>query len=112
MYKRLLAQEPFLRLLARSSSKRRKVLLHQATKEELTALFEICLNIIKGNIPLNTKQEKTLKHHRKLIRQLADKKNSFQSKKNIVFQKGGAIGAVVGTVANLVLPLLASLLKR
>ena len=112
MYKRLLSQEPFLHLLAKSSSKRRKNLLHQATKEELTALFEICLNIIKGNIPLTAKQLKTLKHHRQIIRQLANKKKSFKSKKKIVSQKGGAIGAVAGTVAKLVLPLLASLLQK
>ena len=59
MYKRLLAQEPFLRLLSRSSPKRRKSLLEQATKDELTSLFEICLNIIKGNITL------TPAHHKK-----------------------------------------------
>ena len=53
MDKRLLAQEPFLRLFTRSSPKRRKRLLQQATKEELTVLFEICLNTFKGNIPLN-----------------------------------------------------------
>ena len=44
--------EPFLHLLARSSAKRRKFLLKQATKEELASLFEICLNILRGNLPL------------------------------------------------------------
>ena len=112
MYKRLLTQEPFLRLLAGSSAKRRKTLLHQATKEELTTLFEICLNIIKGTLPLTTTQLKKLKYHRKLIRQLADRKKSFQSKKKLVSQKGGAIGAVLGKIVSLVLPLLASVLKK
>ena len=55
MYKRLLAQEPFLRLLSRSSSKRKKALLQQATKN-MISLFEICLNNIKGNIPLKSGQ--------------------------------------------------------
>ena len=61
MDKRLLAQEPFLRLHTRSSAKRRKQLLHQATKDELTVLFEICPNILKGNIPLNNTVFKKVK---------------------------------------------------
>jgi hypothetical protein len=111
MYKRLLGQEPFLRLLSRSSAKSRKVLLQQASKKELTTLFEICLNIIKGNIPLTNTQLKKLKKHQKLIRALSDKKISLRQKKLIVNQKGGAIRAVVGTIASLVLPLLAKLIK-
>ena len=111
MYKRLLANEPFLRLLTRSSAKRRKVLLRQASKKELTALFEICLNIIKGNIPLNSAQFKKLKKHQRVIRTLSDKKVPLR-KKIIVNQKGGAAGAVIGTIARLVLPLLAKLVKK
>ena len=112
MYKRLLANEPFLRLLTRSSAKRRKVLLRQASKKELTALFEICLNIIKGNIPLNSTQFKKLKKHQRVIRTLSDKKVPLRKKKIIVNQKGGAAGAVIGTIASLVLPLLAKLVKK
>ena len=80
MYKRLLANEPFLRLLTRSSAKRRKVLLRQASKKELIALFEICLNIIKGNIPLNSTQFKKLEKHQRVIRTLSDKKGGIEKK--------------------------------
>ena len=111
MYKRLLANEPFLRLLTRSSAKRRKVLLRQASKKELTALFEICLNIIKANIRLNSTQFKKLKKHQRVIRTLSDKKVPLR-KKITVNQKGGAAGAVIGTIASLVLPLLAKLVKK
>ena len=111
MDKRLLAQEPFLRLLTRSSPKRRKRLLQQATKDELTVLFEICLNILKGNIPLNDTAFKKLKRHKGILRTLGSKKVALTHKKKIVNQKGGAIGTVVGTIASLVLPLLARLIK-
>jgi len=110
MYKRLLAQEPFLRLISRSSPKKRKQLLQQASKKELTTLFEICLNIIKGNIPLNSTQFKNLKRHKKLIRTLSNKKVSFKEKKKNLTQKGKGIG--VAAIASLVLPLLAKLIKK
>lgn len=108
---RLIDQEPFLRLLARSSPKRRKFLLKQATKEELTALFEICMNIRKNKINLSHNQLKKLKKHKALIRKLADKKVSLKRKKTLINQKGGAIGTVIGAVSSLVLPLLAKLIK-
>ena len=102
MDKRLLAQEPFLRLLSRSSPKRRKRLLQQATKDELTVLFEICLNILKGNIPLNNTVFKKLKRHKGILRTLGSKKVALTHKKKIANQNGGAIGTVVGTIASLV----------
>ena len=64
----------FLHLLARSSAKRRKFLLKQATKEELASLFEICLNILRGNLPLSPHMHKKLKRERNTLRKLADKK--------------------------------------
>ena len=92
--------------------KKRKVLLRQASKKELTALFKICLNIIKGNIPLISTQFKKLNKYQRIIRTLSDKKVPLRKKKVIVNQKGGAAGAVIRTIASLVLPLLAKLVKR
>lgn len=108
MSKRIKDNQPFLHLLARSGSKRRKQLLQQATKDELTSLFEICLNIIKGNIPLKPKDLKRFKRHKGLLRTLSDRKVSLQRKKKLVNQKGGFIGSL----AAFAIPLLAGLLKK
>ena len=108
MSKRLRTNQPFLHLLARSSAKRRKSLLKQATKDELATLFEICLNILRGNIPLNSYMHKKLKKEQKTLRTLADKKISLKRKKKVVNQKGGFLGAVAG----LALPLLAQILLK
>lgn len=105
---RLRNSQPFLQLLARSSAKRRKALLKQITKEELAALFEICFNILRGNIPLNSYMRKKLIRERHTLRTLADKKISLNRKKKLINQKGGFLG----TVASLALPLLASLLLK
>ena len=103
----LKASEPFLNLPARSSAKRRKALLSQVTRNELKSLCEICLNILKGNIPLDDKTFHKLKRYKSKLRTLADKKTPLAEKKKIVNQHGG----FVGTVAAIALPLLASLLK-
>jgi outer membrane lipopolysaccharide assembly protein LptE/RlpB len=103
---RLQKNQPFLHLLARSSAKRRKSLLQQATKDELTALFEICLNILRGHLPLTPQLHKKLKKEQKTLRTFADKKISLKHKKKLVNQKGGFLGALAG----IALPLLAQLL--
>lgn len=110
---RLYKQEPFLRLLQRSNASVRKQLLANATKEELTTLFEICLNILKGNIPSSLKRKclnnKTLKNNKSILRTLGNKKIPFTQKKAIV-QQGKGIGTIA-TVASLILPLLGKLIK-
>lgn len=108
MSKRLQVNQPFLHLLARSSAKRRKSLLKQATKEELTSLFEICLNILRGHLPLSPHMHKKLERERQTLRTLADKKISLQRKKKVINQKGGFLG----TLAGIALPLLAQLLTK
>ena len=108
MSKRLQDNQPFLQLLARSSAKRRKALVKQATKEELAALFEICFNILRGNLPLSTHMHKKLERERQTLRTLADKKISLKRKKKVINQKGGFLG----TVASIALPLLASLILK
>lgn len=108
MSKRLQTHQPFLQLLSRSSAKRRKTLLQQATKEELMTLFEICFNILYGNLPLTPHMFKKLKRQRHTLEYLADKKVPHKVKKKVVQQKGGFIG----TIASIALPLLASLLLK
>ena len=108
MSKSLRMNEPFLHLLARSSAKRPKLLLKRATKEELASLFEICLNILRGNLPLSRLMHKKLKRERITLRKLADKKISLKQKKKVNNQKGGFLG----TIASIALPLLAQILSK
>ena len=87
MSKRLRMNQPFLHLLARSSAKRRKFFLNQATKEELTSLFEICLNILRGHVPLSVHMHKKLERERHTLRTLADKKISLRRKRRLSIKK-------------------------
>ena len=109
MSKRLREAHPFLHLLSRSSPKRRKLLLKQATKDELTSVFEICLNILKGNLNIGKgKTYKTLYRQCQLLRKLGDKKVPYKTKRKLVVQKE----RFIGTLASIALPLLTGLLGR
>ena len=108
MSTRIKANHAFLQLLARSTAERRRMLLKHATKDELMSLFEICLNILRGNLSIKGKDYEKLKRQRHLIRTLADKQVAIKEKKKIVNQKGGFIG----TLAAIAVPALAQLLLK
>lgn len=108
MSTRIRANQAFLHLLARSTGERRRSLLKHATKEELMALFEICLNLLRGNLNIKGKDYEKLKRQRHLIRKLADKRVKINEKKKIVNQKGG----FVSTLAAIAVPALAQLLLK
>ena len=73
--------ETFMRALANSSHKGRRLLLQDARKEELDALYEVCLNTVRGNIPMNPEQFKQMKRHKNTIKALASR--NYPKHKNI-----------------------------
>ena len=95
MSKALKNSEHYIQLLAKSGLKRRKALLNQATHEELKGLCEICLNILKGNIPLSENNFRKLKRNSNTIKVLDNSKIPLRVKKRVVSQKGGFLGTVV-----------------
>ena len=98
--------DAFIKVLARSNTRQRKLLLRGATNEQLKGLFELCLNIIRGNLPINNTEFLRLKRHRKTLESLASRRVPLYKKREIVNQKGGFIGAV----AKIAIPILASII--
>ena len=66
MATRLEITENFAYQLADASRKERKKLLKNASEEQLKGLFEICLNIIRGNVPMEQSDFHRLKGTRTL----------------------------------------------
>ena len=105
---RLELTESFVYLLAKATPKRRKVLLRNASNAELRSLCELCLNVIKGHLPLNKNAFHRLKRHRKTLETLANKRMPMKEKRQFINQKGG----IIGQLATIALPLLTHLITR
>ena len=91
------------------TSRGRKKLLQGATKSNIRCLCEICLNVIRGNIPVDPSSKNKSKKHRSSIETLAKKSVSLRKKKNIlVNQRGG----FAGLLASLALPVVASFVSN
>lgn len=98
---------PTLKRLRRGSNKERKSLLKNADKNLVQSLCECASNTLKNNIPLTSLQHRKLAKHKRLLRVLAKKGDSWKKKKKYLNQKGGWIvpllAPIVGTIISSVL---------
>ena len=86
-----------LQYLRDLNEKERKIFLKGASSELLKIFGEICLNLLAGKIKITPKHLKKLKKYKKEIIILAEKRYSTK-KRLITSQKGGFIGAILGTL--------------
>ena len=90
-----------LKELYKASARSKKKIIQCASEDLLGALSDCACNILKGNVPLTTKQFKQLKKHHKDLKVLT-KKSSKKSKKKTL-QKGGFLGLLLRPLAQLLL---------
>ena len=100
---RLKDNAPLLRLLNKSSPKTQRAIIKECGRDLLGCLCEICLNILKGNVPLSAKEKAQLSKFKDSLRSVS-RRSTGPTKKRKILQKGGFLGAILG-------PLLGSLLK-
>ena len=108
MVTRLKVTKNFVCKLADCSRKERKAHLKNATDEQLKGLFQICLNHVRGNLPMEQSKYQRFKRHKNTLRALASKNVPMYKKRRIMTQKGGFLSSV----ATFALPLLAQLIQH
>ena len=99
-----------LKLLYQAKPKVRAALIEDASPELLTCLAECSLNILKGNVPLDSSQKEKLRRQRHKLRLLASKKVSKTNKKKII-QKGGFLSALLAPIVGGILGTLPQLFQ-
>ena len=87
-----------LKVLSECNPKLRKLIIQHGGPGLLKCLCEICLNVLKGNVSLSQVQKRKLSRHKQKLRTLANPRASVASKKKLLVQQGGFIGALIGPV--------------
>ena len=95
---RVAKNKHFLDALQQVEEKHRKKLIKGATTEQINTISEVALNILQGNIPLQKHHKKKLNQHKKSLRALASKGVSVKTRKKIINQHGGMIGAAASAL--------------
>lgn len=95
----------FLQALYLLDDQQRILLLRRASPNFIRCICECALNVLLGNVPLNSREKKRLKKYADILRKLADKK--VKNKKKLIVQTGG--GAFLTT---LLLPIVTTVLSN
>lgn len=80
-----------LRAVALMKPKQRKLILKAADKELIQSLCECALNLLRGNIKIDTNKKVKLSRFKTVLRRLVKSGESFKKKKSFIVQKGGGI---------------------
>ena len=93
-------------MLSLATLRLRKQLVEKGGKDIVDCLSECCVDVLKGNVPLASKQNSLLAKHKKKLRIVVRKMETIVKKK--IIQTGGFLGALlnpeVAFLGNLLLP--------
>lgn len=88
--KLLRRQRPFLEsILKEARHQQRQHLLDHANADQINAVSEMVLNLLKDRIPVNAKTYGKLKKHKKVLRELGKRRNSVKRRKEHLQQQKG-----------------------
>jgi len=80
--------------------KARRDYVRKCDREFLDCVSECAKNVIKGNVPLTSRQMTNLRRRRYDLRSLSNRKTSLKTKRKII-QKGGFLSVLLPPVLSL-----------
>ena len=89
--KLLRRQRPFLdNILKEANQSRRRQILEHANADQISAVSEMVLSLLKNRIPIDASTYGKLKRHRKVLREIGKCRNSVKRRReHLLKQKGG-----------------------
>ena len=87
MSKRMKGSLLYLQILAKFKLELRKILIENVPESVITAIYECCLNTLKGVIPLTPRQKHRLAPYKTHLRGLENRKVSRKRKKTYLTQR-------------------------
>ena len=106
---------PELRRLGRLSDKDRRTFIKTCNGPFVDCVCECIRNLLKGRVPLKSKQLRSLRRYKQLIRRLSLKKTPRGERRRIL-QKGGLFPAIlpplISGIASLLTPAVGYMLNR
>ena len=101
-----------LRLLHKVPIKLRKDLVKKSDDDVVKCLCECAYNILRGNVKLTDKDKRTAKRYKTQLCRLCKPKLALNTKRKILVQSGGTLGAILGPLIGLVGTLLLGAIRK
>ena len=67
----------------------------------MACLSDCATNVLRGNVPVTSKDKRTIGKHRRLARLLSSRRTPIEKKRTVVNQNGGFIGALLGPIVSI-----------
>ena len=84
---------PFIQSILKEANRfKRQEKIRHANKDQINALSEITLNLLKKNIPVSQRTVGKLKPHRNLLRAMSQKNASVKRRKEMLMKQRGGSG--------------------
>lgn len=112
MSKRIKKYVETLNYLSKCDRRTGKSIINSANSELINCISDICYNMLRGNLKINSTQKTKLDKYKNNIRKIANKKATQKSKKELI-QKGGFLGAILAPlIGSLITPLAKGIFGR
>jgi len=111
-YSRLKRNFVLLKALKNASPSQRKLILKNSNDDLIRCLCDICWNICKGNCKVGDHQRKKLVHHKKAVRDFANKRGSIKSKRRKIIQSGGFLSSLLVPAISIAASLIGNLVGK
>ena len=99
MTKRVTKNLELLKALNYCTNAEQKEFVKIARPEVINAICDCILNILNGNVPINTQQKKKLQAKKDILRKLVLRKNKTPERKKLLVQHGnGFLTPILGPV--------------
>ena len=88
---------PFIQSILKEANRfKRQEKIRHANKDQINALSEITLNLLKKNIPVSQKTVGKFKPHKNLLRAMSKKNVSVKQRKKLLMKQRGGTGLWTG----------------
>ena len=108
MNSRMRNHVPLLEYLSKLSPRQQISLIKGAPVELIYVFSEICLNLLKENIPLSPHMINKLRPFERSIVKLSQKSHSVKKRKKILVQKGGMLATLLSIVPAIISSIIAA----
>jgi len=105
-------KQDLLNLYKAKSAKERNKILKKVKNCVVTAISEISLNCLKGNVPLTKCKYNQLQKYKKVLRSLSRKSIPIASKRKLISQKGGFLNILIPAVLSLLASSVGEIIKN
>jgi len=89
--KRLRRQRHFLEGVLKGANRRKRQELLQHAKDQINAVSEMVLNLLKRRIPIDAVTYGKLKRHKNVLLELSKRKNSLKRRRQHLLQHNGSV---------------------